>query len=151
MVIQVRLILALPLLLLSLAVACSSGGSEARPTATTQSAARTPAAPRGPTATLDPRNGPPGTELTITGAGWPSRATLTVVGGSAQAGAPYATVTTNDDGTFTTKFRLEKQPNGADLQIGRFDIVARSGAAEVVLPFQVDSRRPVQGPGPGGG
>jgi ABC-type glycerol-3-phosphate transport system substrate-binding protein len=127
-----------------------SDSGNAAPGATSRASSAASPAASGPTATLSPRNGPPGTEVTISGSGWPAAATVTVVGESA-SGAPYSTVTTNEQGGFTVQFRLEKQPNGADLQIGRFNLIARSGTTDVVLPFQVDSRRPVQGPGPGGG
>ena len=114
--------------------------------------ARTPVATAsGPSATLSPRNGPPGTEVTVSGSGWPAGATITVEADTPASSVPYSTVTASAEGAFTVQFRLEKQPNGADLQTGRFNLIARSSSAQVVLPFQVDSRRPVQGPGPGGG
>jgi hypothetical protein len=150
---KVRLAVALAASLLFL-IACGgdsdSDADNAAPQATARPAGASNPVASGPTATLSPRNGPPGTEVTISGSGWPAAATVTVVGESS-SGAPYSTVTTNDQGGFTVQFRLEKQPNGADLQIGRFNLIARSGPTEIVLPFQVDSRRPVQGPGPGGG
>ena len=152
MVIRLQATLLLVLALASLVSACTSGDDGAAvPTPTARAVTAPSTSVTGPTATLDPRNGPPGTELTVTGAGWPARATLTVSAENAGTAAAYATVTTSDDGAFTTRFRIEKQPNGAELQTGRFNLVARSSTTAIVLPFQVETRRPVEGPGPGGG
>jgi hypothetical protein len=126
----------------------SGGNSGSSPPVRTPAAAATAS---GPSATLSPRNGPPGTEVTVSGSGWTAGATVTVEADLPGQSVPYSTVTANTQGAFTVQFRLEKQPNGADLQTGRFNLIARSGSTQVVLPFQVDSRRPVQGPGPGGG
>jgi hypothetical protein len=113
---------------------------------------RVPARTDGPTALLDPVNGPPGTEVTVTGAGWPARGELQVIGDVLPRGVPYATVMVNEDGTFTAKFRLEKQPSGTDLKTGRFNMIARSGTTDVELSFNVETRRPVDNlPGGGGG
>jgi hypothetical protein len=48
------------------------------------------------------------------------------------------------------RFRLEKQPDGSDLRVGPFDLIARSGTTEVPFSFQVETRRPLDGAGPGG-
>lgn len=133
--------------------ACGGGdGSSPPSTAVRVNPTRVPTRTGGPTALLDPSNGPPGTEVTVTGAGWPARGTLQVIGDVLPRGEPYATVTVNEDGTFTAKFRLEKQPSGSDLKTGRFNLIARSGATDVELSFNVETRRPIDNiPGGGGG
>lgn len=106
----------------------------------------------GPSASIDPRSGPAGTQVTVNGSGWAPRAAITVTAASSATSArPYASVTASDDGSFSARFRLEKGPDGSDLKVGRFDIVARAGGAEVTLPFQVEVARPVRNPGDGGG
>jgi hypothetical protein len=128
--------------------ACGSNNNENSTSVTP----RTPAATReasGPSATVSPRSGPPGTEITVSGNGWPAAARVEVVartGGS----MPYAAVAAAGDGSFTAKFRLEKQPDGSDLRVGPFDLIARSGTTEVPFAFQVETRRPIEAPGPGG-
>lgn len=137
----------------ALLTACG-GGDSATPSATAVRAAptRVPTRTGGPSALLDPNNGPPGTEVTVTGSGWPARGQVQVIGDVLPRGEPYATVTANEDGTFTAKFRLEKQPSGSDLKTGRFNLIARSGATDVALSFNVETRRPVDNlPGGGGG
>jgi hypothetical protein len=135
-------------------LAACGGSDSASPSATAVRSAptRVPARVGAPTALLDPNNGPPGTEVTVTGAGWPARGQIQVIGDALPRGEPYATVTANEDGTFTAKFRLEKQPSGSDLKTGRFNLIARSGATDVELSFNVETRRPVDNlPGGGGG
>jgi hypothetical protein len=132
-----------------LLAACGGKSNDGIAAPTGQSTAVRPAS--GPTALLDPGNGPPGTEVIVTGSGWPARGEVLVLGGVTPAGPPYATVRANDDGTFTARFRLETLPNGQDLKVGRFNLIAQSGGAQVVLPFQIESRRPVDNAGPGGG
>ena len=81
----------------------SSGGqttTQPRPTSA-------PARPvSGPTAVVEPRSGPPGSELTVTGSGWPS-GVLVDLTGTVPAGvkaSPYATVLTDGSGGFVGKF-----------------------------------------------
>jgi hypothetical protein len=62
---------------------------------------------------------------------------------------PYATTTTDQSGAFSVRFRLEKTPDGDDLQVGRFDFIVRSASAEVDIPFLVETPRPIQNNGPG--
>jgi hypothetical protein len=100
---------------------------------------------------VDPRSGPPGTQVTVSGSGWAPRSPITVAAASSSSPQPYASVTTTDDGSFTARFRLEKTPDGSDLKIGRFDLVARAAGTEVTLPFQIEVARPVRNPGDGGG
>jgi hypothetical protein len=64
--------------------------------------------------------------------------------------APYAQLTTSADGTFEARFRLERAPDGTALKVGRFDLVARSTNGQVLIPFQVESPRPIRDPGDGG-
>lgn len=139
---------------LTLVVACGGGSSDdSNPSsASGQTTATRAPARSGPTALLDPTNGPPGTEITVTGAGWPARSTIEVLGDVSPAGAPYVTATANEDGTFTAKFRLERLPSGSELRTGRFNLIAHSGGTNIPLSFNVESRRPIDSiPGGGGG
>lgn len=106
----------------------------------------------GQSASIDPSSGPPGSEIVITGSGWPARASLIIIGDVTAVATtkPYASVTTGVDGTFTTRFNFELAPDGSELKAGRFTFIARSGALDVELPFQIESRRPVI-TGPTGG
>ncbi len=101
---------------------------------------------------MEPRSGPQGTEVTVSGAGWPPGVSIDVTARQpATASAdPYATTATDQSGAFTVRFRLETTPNGNDLEVGRFDLIVRSSAIEVGLPFLVETRRPIQNSGPGG-
>jgi hypothetical protein len=113
------------------------------------------ATPTGPSATIEPRNGPPGTQVLVRGSGWGPGETITVTGATTPGneGRPYAMVMAGSDGSFSARFLLEKTPAGTDLQVGRFEIIAAAGQTEVRVPFQVDARRTVgvnPGPGPGG-
>jgi hypothetical protein len=140
------LVIGLCFALCALIVACGSASSS--PPAQVQPTARPQTARNGPTAHLDPESGPPGTEVTISGSGWTANAEVIVIGPT--RGDPYATTRASTDGSFTAKFRLEKQPDGTDLHTGRFQLIARSGATEVQLPFLVETSRPVRRPGDGG-
>jgi hypothetical protein len=122
----------------------SDGGSSGSGGVTSPTVARPTAS--GPNAVVIPRNGPPGTEITVQGSGFPANATVEVLASNAPT-VPYSTVTTGADGSFSTIFRIEKQPNGQDLQVGRFDLIARSGATEAGFAFQVETRRPLTGGG----
>jgi hypothetical protein len=143
-------LLGLALLLL---VACSSGsdGSSGQVT----QAPRDNAAPTrvgGPNASIEPRSGPPGTQVTVNGTGWPPGVTVDLTDSSSPtvSSAPFASATTDSTGSFTAGFRLERAADGSELRVGRFDVVARSASTSVSVPFQVETRRPVTGPGPGG-
>jgi hypothetical protein len=120
-------------------------GPSARPTQRTQPG-RT-----GPSLTVDPRSGPPGTLVTVSGSGWPGREQIqiTAVENPTNA-APFAQVTTGEDGAFTARFRLDRAPDGSQLKVGPFNLLARSGGAQATVAFQVESPRPVRGPGDGG-
>ena len=86
----------------------------------------------------------------MTGSGWPAQAVIQLLAGTAQDEPPYATVTAAEDGSFTTRFRIEKQPNGATLRVGGFNLIARSDETTVDLVFRVETRRPLGNPAPGG-
>jgi hypothetical protein len=126
----------------------SSSGQNDRPRATSVPTRQA----SGPTAAVEPRSGPPGSEITVTGAGWPAGITIDLTGqvpAGVQA-SPYATVVTDGSGGFVARFRLEKTPDGHDLETGRFDLIARAPGVQVGIPFQVETRRPIRNPGPGG-
>ena len=114
--------------------------------------ARPTRASSGPTASVEPRSGPPGSEITVSGASWPPGVLIDVTG-ILPAGIradPFATTTTDQSGSFRVSFRLEKTPDGNDLEVGRYDLIVRSRANEVDVPFLVETRRPIQNNGPGG-
>ncbi|HWC30704.1 MAG TPA: hypothetical protein VG845_11550, partial [Dehalococcoidia bacterium] len=95
---------------------------------------------------------PPGSEVTVTGSGWPS-GVLVDLTGMVPAGVqapPYATVLTDGSGGFVAHFRLEKTPEGKDLEVGRFNLIARASSVQVSIPFLIETRRPIRNPGPGG-
>jgi hypothetical protein len=151
-----RILLLLSATLVSLAVACSGGdkapssssnqGTQARPTSAPTRAAS------GPTAAVAPRSGPPGSEITVTGSGWPA-GVLVDLTGTVPAGVkapPYATVVTDGSGGFTAHFRLETTADGGELKVGRYDLIARTSTTQVDIPFLVETRRPIRNPGPGG-
>jgi hypothetical protein len=90
--------------------------------------------------------------VTVTGSGWPAGITIDLTGqvpAGVQA-SPYATVVTDGSGGFVARFRLEKTPDGNELEAGRFDLIARAPSVQVGIPFQVETRRPIRNPGPGG-
>src|SRR5947207_3084448 len=81
-------------------VACN--GSSNAPAAT----ARPSGSPASPTpaglfATIDPRMGPPGTQIVFGGSGWPAGNSIVVTGETApgQTAAPFATVTVDRTGS----------------------------------------------------
>lgn len=134
-----------------LLIACG-GGDDAPSSASQQPepTARPTRESSGPTATVDPRSGPPGGFVTVSGASWPPGVLIDVTG-ALPAGVeadPYATTTTDQSGSFSVRFRLEKTPDGQDLQVGRYDLIVRSATAEVDVPFIVETRRPIQNSGP---
>jgi hypothetical protein len=137
---------------LLLVVGCSSSsGSSSGPA--TQAPRDNAASTRvsGPNASIEPRSGPPGTQVTVNGTGWPPGVTVDLTDSSpGVSGAPFATVTTDSTGSFTAGFRLERAADGSELRVGRFDVIARSASTSVTVTFQVETRRPVTGPGPGG-
>jgi hypothetical protein len=100
---------------------------------------------------VEPRSGPPGGFVTVTGASWPSGVLVDITGVLPPGikADPYATTTTDQSGAFTVRFRLEKTPDGNDLEVGRFDLIVRSASNEVDIPFVVETRRPIQNNGPG--
>ncbi len=139
---------------------CSGGSSPKSATITPsrgQSAAptaRTSPTATGPAAIVEPKEGPPATEVSVQGTGWPAGLPV-VISADVPEGAtakPYATVTARSDGTFDASFLLASLPDGSNLKVGRLDLIVRSGSIEVRVPYQVDTPRPVRvTPGGGGG
>lgn len=135
-------------LLVWLGAACGGGSVEPVPVQPTSTTSPASTAATGPAVAVEPRGGPAGTSVTVSGSGWPSGVALTI--GGPGSGRPYASVTVAENGTFRATFILERQPDGGALMVGRFDLVARTEAAEVRVPFQVQSPRPVSNPREGG-
>ena len=141
--------------IVSLFAAACGGGGEPAATATrapSSIATSVPTAPSGPTIVVEPRSGPPGTEVTVRGIGWEPGVLIDVTGELA-AGAtaePFETVLSGQDGSFSARFRLEAAPDGTTLETGRYNLIARSPASEVSIPFLVETRRPVGASGPQG-
>ena len=149
-----RSVLVAALLLLG-AVACSgNSGSYGSPSSPTPAplATSTPLSAGGPSLQIDPRSGPPGTDVGVSGRGWPAGAeVLLTARDSAQGAAPYARVTAASDGSFAARFRLERTPGGKTLPTGRYDLVARGAGVEVAVSFLVETPRPIGGGSSGGG
>jgi hypothetical protein len=147
---------ALFLVFLSLLLAaCSSGSDTADVTVSPnqEEATRAPAnPPAGPRAIIEPNSGPPGTEVTVRGSGWEPGVLIDVTGDlpAGSSAAPYETVVSNADGSFTASFRLENTPDGSALSTGRYNLIARSTGGQVAIPFLVETRRPVGNSGPSG-
>ncbi len=138
---------------LSAAVACSSAGGSKTASAPTRTSP-VPAAKAtttGPHATVDPKSVPPGNQIVVEGSGWPALSAVTIEAeDNPNNGPPYAKVTTDNAGAFTTHFRMEFTPDGSALKTGRFWLVAKGATATVEIPFQIDTARPVKNPGDGG-
>lgn len=133
-----------------LLVACGNSGADAPPTAT---AATVPSSqPEGPQATIFPRSGPPGTEVTINGSGWQPGIEVQLLGQQSPTDRlpPYEVVTTDANGSFSIRFRVETRPDGSELETGSLQIIAQSADKRIDLPFLVETRHPVTNPGPGG-
>lgn len=137
-----------------LTIACGGddGSKTGAPAERPDATAAPTSAVEGPTASVQPRSGPPGSEITVSGSGWAPGVVVDLTGQVPAGGSfePYETALTDQAGNFTASFRLEKTPDGDDLEVGRFDLVARSATAEVDIPFLVETRRPIQNSGPGG-
>ena len=136
--------------------ACGSGGDDA-PAATatrapTIGASASASTPSGPNAAVEPRSGPPGIEVTVRGSGWEPGVLIDLTGELAPGATadPYETVVSGQDGSFSASFRLEAAPDGAQLSTGRYNLIARSPANQVTIPFLVETRRPIGGSGPQG-
>jgi hypothetical protein len=141
--------------LLLLAVATACGGDvdpEAAATALSTTAAVQPtsAPPSGPVASVEPPAGPPGSEVTVSGRGWPSG--LEVVVGVDLPGIdePYARGAVAADGSFALQFRIETLPGGGDLTIGVLRLRVAAGDTVVRLPYSVQSPRPIFPTSPAG-
>jgi hypothetical protein len=143
------------LTLVSLFLTACGGDSESSsssPTRSPSTAAAPTSTPSGPRAVVEPSAGPPGIEITVRGSGWEPGVPIDVTG-ELEPGAsadPYETVVTGADGSFTARFRLETTPDGAMLDTGRYNLIARSAAGQVTIPFLVETRRPIGSSGPSG-
>lgn len=134
-----------------LIAACGGGSSGSTSTARLAPAAVATRGSSGPSISLDPKQGPPATEITVTGTGWPAGMTVEITGdvASGATAKPYATARASANGSFQTQFRLEKSPTGETLAVGPFEVVAQTGNTRAQASFQVQTARPV--PVPGGG
>jgi hypothetical protein len=140
----------LPLFLMAALLSAGCEGEVSTSRATPPPATPTALPPAGPAASIDPRSGPAGTTVTVTGSGWPARAPVAINGAGQSEGRPYATIVTTESGSFRVSFVLERRPDGAPLEVGRYDLIASSGTVEVRIPFQVLTPRPVGQPREGG-
>jgi hypothetical protein len=136
-----------------LATACGDDDDgSAVPTAPLRATAAPTQAPEGVQAQVEPRHGPPGIQITVSGSGWPANVALQVTGFSGRrpdpAAEPYESTMTNADGTFSVTFRLEKKPDGSDLETGGFTLVVQTAEQSAEVPFLIESRRPIQNQGP---
>ena len=138
--------------LAALLIACSGGGDSSPQTQQAESTARPTRESTGPTASVEPRSGPPGSEITVSGASWSPGITIDVTGrlSAGVSADPFATTTTDQDGNFSVTFRLEKTPDGNDLDVGGYTLIVRHENTQVGVPFLVETRRPVQDGGPSG-
>jgi hypothetical protein len=154
MVTRIAFLLALLALFLAGCSGGDDGGSSAGsiPSSSTVAPRPTTDAPAGPRAVVEPHSGPPGIEITVRGSGWEPGVLIDVTGElpAGSTAAPYETVVSNAEGSFTASFRLENAPDGSALSTGRYNLIARSPANEVSIPFLVETRRPIGGSGPQG-
>lgn len=101
---------------------------------------------------VEPKAGPPGIQVTVRGTGWEPGVLIDVTGELAAGitADPYETVVSGQDGSFSARFRLEAAPDGATLNTGRYNLIARSASTQVTIPFLVETRRPIGASGPNG-
>jgi uncharacterized repeat protein (TIGR01451 family) len=97
----------------------------------------TPPPEADPTATLNPTEGPPGTEVTVTGSGWPPGDTIDV-----RWDTTLAQTTADDNGNIQVSFFVP-----ADATEGEHDVFIRDGepgkgGIDVHLPFRVTVTTP---------
>ncbi len=150
-----RIILLLGVFAALFAVACGGNDTPSTDSTATRAPSISAAAtntPEGAYVIVEPKAGPPGTEVTVTGSGWEPGALIDVTGAlePGATGDPYKTVTSAADGSFTARFRLEATPDGTTLSTGRYDLIARSASTQVTIPFIVETRHPITGSGPTG-
>jgi hypothetical protein len=101
--------------------------------------------------TIAPESGPPGTEVTITGTGWGPGLPVSITSDNAEPNSkPYAELTSQADGSFTAKIRLEKTPGGAELKQGRLNLIVAGFKGNTTVTFTVEPPRPVRPGGAGG-
>ena len=151
---MVRRITFLTSVIVTLLLLGCGGSSGPAATATLRPTAVRPATPTptGPQASIDPKAGPPGTEVTVSGSGWPANATVNLQEriSTVQYSTPFKTVTTDAQGGFSVQFRLEKAPEGGTtLPVGLLDLVAKLDTTIVEIPYEVQTRRPISGNVPG--
>ena len=129
------------------AVACGGEGTSPAPKPTVTS---TPLAVVF-RAMINPPAGPPGTEVTVTGAGWGPGLPVSITAANAEPNSkPYAELQSAVDGSFTAKFRLEKTPGGAELAQGRLDLIIAGFKGNTTISYTVEAPRPVRPGSPGG-
>ena len=96
-----------------------------------QAATQTPAAPA-PSARIDPNRGGPGTQVTVSGGGFPARTTVNVhlagVANAARTGQSgpfrYATTTTDDNGDYRVAFTMpDRWPDNSPIQTGKLAVL----------------------------
>jgi hypothetical protein len=152
MVTRIALLLGVVTLFL---VACGGGDSDLPASTATRAPANVTTSTStsdGPQAVVEPKSGPPGTQVTVRGSGWEPGVLIDLTGDLAPGATadPYDTVLTSQDGSFSISFRLEETPDGAALTTGRYNLIARTTGSQVTIPFLVETRRPVGASGPNG-
>jgi hypothetical protein len=131
--------------------ACSSGNGSQEDVPPSRPTERPEATRSGASITISPRGGPPGTEVTVSGSGWPGLAQVQITAAENPTNAPpYAQLTTAADGSFSARFRIDRAPDGGQLRVGPLGLVARAAGVQATASFQVESPRPVRGGGDGG-
>ena len=147
MVKKLFLVLSIPVIAF-LASAC--GGEGSNTTAPKPTVTNTPLA-QVFRATITPETGPPGTEVTVTGVGWGPGLPVSITTDNPEPNSkPYVEVTSQPDGTFNARFRLEKTPGGAELKQGRLNLIVAGFKGNTVIAFTVEPPRPVQPSNPRG-
>jgi hypothetical protein len=89
-----------------------------------------------PTITLNPTEGPPGTEVTVQGSGWTAGDIVSIQLGGPESGAPFnevAQATVDQQGNFTTTFTVPADANIGD-QVVAAEPPGGGGGGECCLP-----------------
>src|SRR3990170_1693547 len=97
--------------LTAVVVACGGGDdngtpSQSNPTPRPSTSSTQPPT-SGPRAAIEPREGPPGTRVTVSGSGWKPNEAIDLLGAVTRGETPpsYGTVTADSRGAFTFSFR----------------------------------------------